>query len=523
MSLIDSTSKASATGSSVDNVSFGPPSANVPSKILIIATYAPAKTLVVDEVPVQVFSPEDAGSQFGFGFAAHRLAIAAFKGGQGIPVFIQPQAEAGAAAAAVGEVDFTGTTGVIAGTLHMYIGGDYVPVAVTDAMSIEDLTDACVTAITAKTELAVDGAKHAATFELDLTAKTKGTFGNFISIAFNLGAGQVLPTGVTAAVTPMATGATDPDITTALDGLGVGDGANEDFYTDVVHSYAAITATLDIISAYVGEGNTKTGLYAKTVARPFYSLTGDVVAGSSGLTSVLAVAAARKTLDRTNGVISVPDSESHPSEIAAQSVGHVARVANKRVAEDYEGIVLIGVWPGDKGTDRWTSEYPNRDIAYKGGVSTTVVRSGVVYIQDLITFYRPDSVPVDSNGYRDIVNHKKTVNILDSQRRLFSTEKWRGIFIVTDVRAVSSSADKTKARDIDAVKDELLGWYINVLVAKGWIADAAFPITELKDADSVTVRSGGGGFDIRNRFVYSGIGKIKDVVTEFDTSFAVLS
>ena len=516
---LTATSKASGVGSSVDNVSFAPPGENVPSKIIVIGTYDPLKTGVVDEVPVQVFSAEDAGSQFGFGFMVHRLSAEAFIGGRGIPVFIQPQSEVGAQAA--GDADFTGATGVLAGTLHMYIAGDYVPVAVTEAMTAAEIVTAAVAAITAKKELPVTAAINATPEIMDLTSKSEGTYGNGISIAFNLGAGEDYPTGVVApTITAMTGGATNPDISTALAGLGTGDGSNEDAYTDMVHGYGQEVAVLNAIRDYVGAGDDTTGTYAKTVARPFYAMTGDTDPGTAALTALIALSDTR-LLDRGNGVIPVPDSPSHPSEIAAQTIGHVARVANSVVAEDYVDILLEGVWPGDK-ADRWTSEYDNRDIAYKAGISTTIVKSGKVYIQDLVTFYRPDNVPVDSNGYRDIVNIKKTLNILDSQRRLFSTEKWRGIFIVTDVTRVTSAADKNKARDIDAVKDELLAWYIGVLAAKGWIADLDFPVSKLKEADSVTVRSGGGGFNIQNSFVYSGAGKVKDVVTKFDTSFAVL-
>jgi phage tail sheath gpL-like len=517
---LDSASRASAVGSSVDNVAFSPPAENLPRKILCIGTYDPLKVAVVDNVAKRVFSPEDAGDQTGFGFMLHRLVTQAFAGGQGIPVYILPQSEVGVAAA--GEIDFTGSAGVLAGTLWLYIAGIAVPVTITAAMTIEDIADAVVAAITAKKELPVTAVKVAVTFEVTITAKSKGPEGNNISIAFNLGAGQELPTGVVTAITGMAGGATNPNISTALDGLGIGDNANEEHFTDVVHGYGQDTTVQDAILAYVGAGDTVTGLYAKTVARPFYAMTGDTAAGSAGLTALLAAADLRKT-DRANCVIAVPDSPSHPSEIAAQAVGHIARIAQNIVAQDYVDIVLDGIWPGDKGTDRWTSEYDNRDAAYKGGISTTQVVSAQVLMQDMVTFYRPDNVPADSNGYRDIVNICKTQNILDSQRRLFSTEKWQGIFIVTNVAAVRSALDKTKARSVQAVKDELLGWYINVLAAKGWIADLDFAINKLKEADSVTVKSGGGGFDIKNRFVYSGAGKIKDVVTEFDTSFASLA
>jgi phage tail sheath gpL-like len=518
---LDANSLAAAVGSSVDNVQFEPAANNVPRKILIIGTYLPAKTGVVAEVPVNVLSPEDAGDQFGFGSPVHRMAVQAFAGGQGIPVTIQPQAEDGAATAATGEVDFAGTTGVLAGTLHMYLGGVYTPVAVTDAMTIEELTDACVAAITAKKELAVDGAKHAVTFELDLTSKSKGTFGNFISIAFNLEAGQVLPTGVAAAITGMSGGATDPDITDALDGLGTGDDANEAFYTDVVHGYGMVAAVLNKILTYVGAGDTTTGLYAKTVSRPFRVLTGDTVAGSAGLTAAQAIADARKT-DRANGVISVPDSESHPSEIAALAIGHMARINQDRAAQHYVDVLLEGIWPGDKGSDRWTSDYDNRDTAVKGGISPTRVKSGNVYLQNVVSYYRPDSVPVDSNGYREMANISKIQNMMHTQREMFEQDTWQGISIVSDVTKVSSAVDRTKVRDIDSVKDAMVALY-RAWESKAWIAEADFSIDALKETGSVTVRSGGDGFNITTKAILSGVGNIIDAVIEFDTSFASIS
>ena len=518
---LDATSKAAAVGVSLNNVSFQPAAANVPRKILAIGTYDPLKTLVVDEVPVQVLSAEDAGDQFGFGFMVHRLAQKAFAGGQGIPVFIQPQSEEGAAVQAAGDVDFTGATGVLAGTLHMYIGGDYVPVAITDGLAAAAIATAAIAAINAKKELSVTALVNATPEIMDLTAKDSGTYGNFVSIAFNLDAGQDYPTGVVApAITAMTSGATDPDITTALDGLGIGDDANEDFYTDVVHGYGPIAATLNAISTYVGPGDNTTGLYSKTVSRPFRALTGDTDPGSAALAALQVIADARKT-DRANGVIAVPDSPSHPSEIAALAIGNMARINQNRAAQHYVDILLEGVWPGDKGTDRWTSEYDNRDTAVKGGISPTRVKSGNVYLQNVVTFYRPDSVPVDSNGYREMVNISKLQNMMDTMRDLFEQEKWQGIAIVANVTQVTSVVDRAKARDTDAVKDDLVFLY-RAWAAKAWIADAQFSIDALKETGSVTVRTDGGGFDITTKAILSGIGNIFDSVIEFDTSFATL-
>jgi len=517
---LDSTSRAAAVGVGVKNVQFQPAAETLPRKILIIGTYDPLKTAVVDEVPVQVLSAEDAGDQFGFGFMVHRLAVRAFEGGRGVPVYVQPQSEAGGAVAATGDFDFAGSDGVLAGTLYLYIAGLLVTVAVSDGDTADNLATNTVAAINAIKELPVTAVVNGVTTsQVDVTAKSKGPEGNNISIAFNLDVNQSLPTGVTVAITDMASGATNPDISTALDGLGTGDDANEAYFTDVVHGYGVDATVLNVISTYVGAGNDTTGLYAKTVSRPFRALTGDVTAGSAGLIALQAIADARKT-DRANGVVVVPDSESHPSEIAALAIGHMARINQERAAQHYVDIMLEGIWPGTK-ADRWTSDYDNRDTAVKGGISPTRVKSGNVYLQNVVTFYRPDSVSVDSNGYREMVNISKLQNITNTMRVNFEQEKWQGIAIVNDVTKVTSTVDRTKARDVDSVKDDLVALY-RAFEGKAWIADAQYSIDALKEAGSVSVRSGGDGFTITTKIILSGVGNIVDAMIEFDTSFAVL-
>lgn len=517
---LNQTSLAAAVGSTVRNVQFQSEALNLPRKILIIGTYDPAKTSVVAETPVQVLSPEDAGDRFGFGSMVHRLAVQAFAGGNGVPVYIQPQAEAAGAAAAEGSVDFTGSASVAAGTLYLYIAGLAVPVNIAAGTTADAIATAVAAAVNADKTLPVSAAVDGVTTaQVNLTAKSKGPWGNDISIDFNLGAGQALPSGVVAAVTDMATGAGIPSMADALGALGTGDDANEAFFTDVVHGYGQDVTTLDAISAYVGAGNDFLGLYSKTVSRPFRVLIGDTAAGSSGLNALTALTANRKT-DRASGIIAVPGSASHPAEIAAQAIGHMARINQDRAAQHYLGIQLIGIHPGAK-ADRWTSQYDNRDTAVKAGVSPTRVQSGAVYMQNVVTFYRPDNVPVSSNGYRSMRNISIIQNMLQNIRVNFEQEKWQGISIVSDTTRVTNTTDRQKARDIDAVKDDLIA-LARSFEAHAWIYTADFTISKLKEAGAVTIRAGANGFDNVLSVIFSGEGGILDTVVEFDTSLAVL-
>lgn len=512
-------SLAAGVGSAVKNVVFQPTAEVVPRKIVIVGTYDPTILTITDEVPVLVTSAADVGSQFGFGFMLHRLALQAEAGAQGIETWIQPQSEEGSAVVAEGEIDFTGSTGVVAGTLALYIAGIRVPVTIATAATIEEIADAVVLAVAANPDLPVTAVKVAVTFEVTITSKTLGPWGNDISITFDQLSTDVPVTGITVAVTDMASGTGLPDIQDALDGLGTGDAANEAFFTDFMHGYGQDTTTLDAIRDYVGAGNDFTGLYAKTVHRPFRTLNGDTVAGSAGLSALVVLGDGRKS-DRANGTIAVPDSPNHPEEIAAQAMGHMARINNNRAEENYVGITLIGILPGDT-ADRWTSDYDDRDTAVKAGISPTKVVSGAVLMQNVVSYYHPDNVPVTSNGYRSMRNISILQNILNSVAVNFSGEKWLGISIVADTTKVGNVSSRLKAMDVDAVLDDLVA-LAEAWEDRAWIFEAAFTIDELKVPGSVVIRVGGDGFEMNTKIILSGEGNILDAVTEFDTSIAVL-
>lgn len=514
-------SLATAVGSSVKNVAFQPSAAVLPRKILLIGTFDPAKLLVVPEVPVLVSSAEDAGDQFGFGYMVHRLAIAAEKGGQGTPMYIMPQDEAGGAVESAGEIDWTGTVVTGAGTISLYIGGERVAVTISATATIEEISDAAVLAVNALENLPVIASKTVVTFETVITAKSKGPEGDAISITFNLGPGEELPAGVTAVITDMTNGAGLPSMSDALNALGTGDNANEDHFTDMAHGYGQDTTTLNAIADYVGQGNDFLGLYKKTVARPFRSLVGDVAIGSGGLNALIAISDVRKQ-DRSQGIVAVPGSQTHPMDISAQAIGHMARINNRLAEESFNQVLLAGVQPGDT-ADRWTSSFDSRNTAVSSGISPTLVEGGSVKLQNVVSFYRPASVPVGSNGYREMVNISKLQNILQSQKINFSREKWTNFSIVADVNKVTNPASAAKARDRNSVLDDL-GTLVESWEANAWIADANFTKELLaSDPTLVKIRDGGDGFEIRIPVILSGIGNIMDVLSEFDISFAVLA
>jgi len=514
--MITSNSLAAINAVGIKNEQLAVSASVIAQKNVIIGTFDEATfSALAENVPFQVFSPNDVASKTGFGFMLHRLAKAAFKPGT-VETWVIPQLEGGSDPdQATGSLDFTASTGVVAGTIALYIAGDRVAIATTEGMANTAIATAVAAAINAINDLPVTAL--AASAAVNLTSKSGGPWGNDISLAFSLNAGEALPSGVACTITDMSGGTGVPDIQDALDALGTGDGQNEKFFTNLIHGYGNDSATLNAISTYNGLGNDYVGNYAKECGRPFRSLIGDVTAGSGGLSAALAVGLARKATDRTNGMICVPGSQSHPQEIAAQMIGAMAVINSTLPQVGYIDVALDGVWPGAT-ADRWTNDYDNRDLAVKSGISTSMVKNGIVYAQNIVTFYHPDSVAVESNSFRQMKNISIKQNMLANWKANFEREKWKGIFIVTDTATVTDPTARRKARDVDAVKDDVNA-LIDAFYALGWIFETTIPKTRF----TVDLRSGLTGFDIYCPFIPSGEGGIINSDLTLDTSIAILT
>jgi phage tail sheath gpL-like len=516
---LQETSLAPVVGVAPKNVQFAPTAQNLPRKILVVGNYDETTfTGVVENTPHLALSPEDVGSKTGFGFMLHRLVKKAFKGGQGVPVYWIAQPEDVAAVVADGSIQVvTTTTFTESGAIYLYVAGIRYVVPVASGETGDDFATAAVAIVNADKESPVLAAVNGVnTDQVDFTAKSKGLWGNDIDIDINLNFGELSPAGTTTVtITPMANGTTVGDIQDALDALGTGDEKNRDHYTELSHGYGQDTTTLDAISTYNGVGNDFVGLYAKTVARPFRSLNGDI---SSTLSTLTTLGDGRK-LDRTNGIIATPGSPNHPAETAALATGIMALTNNNRAAESYLGKVLTGVLPPV--TSQWTATYDNRDTAVRSGISPTTVEDGAVKMSSVLTFYHPDSVPVTSNGYRSMRNISILQNVLWNIKLNFSQEKWKGVSIVDNVINVTNANDRKKARDVSAVIDDLLA-LTRAFHAKAWIYSADFTIQKLQAGGLVVIRPGGIGFNSTLPILLSGEAGIFDTEVEFDTALDIV-
>jgi phage tail sheath gpL-like len=519
---INDNSLAPALGVSGKNVAQTVSAQVLKRKILMIGTYDPSITSVVNEVPKRVFSPEDVGAQTGFGFMLHRMAVQAFKGAPSVEIYIQPQSEAGGGAQSTGTILYTAAPGVN-GTHYLYIAGISVPVNLLAADTTDDVATKVVAAINADKLLPITAAVNGVTTnQVDITAKSAGEFwGDNITIDTNLYSENELG-AIAYTITPMATGAGTPDITTALDALGTGSAQNNDNYTDVVHGYGAVTAVLDKIQTYNGIADDKVGNFDDLVHKPFRSVNGDVQAGSGGLSALIALGNGRKATDRTSGIIPVPGSASHPVEIGCLAMGYMATNNNTLAERSYKGQILDGIHPGVM-ADRWTNDYSTgRDAAAQAGISCTKVDGNTVKMQNALTFYHPDSIPQNSNAYRNMRNISLIQNIFNAVTVEFSQERWQQFSIVTDLAKVSNPASRTHAKSTSSAIDTWIKLF-KAFSGNAWIADEKYSINKLKEAGAVLVRTGGNGFDVKPKFILSGDGDIIDNDIEYDPSFAILN
>ncbi|MDR0475549.1 MAG: hypothetical protein LBH43_17985 [Treponema sp.] len=525
MGNISSSAMAAGVGAGVQNTVFKSEATVMPRKGLIIATPLPA---YADKIPIGkpilVLSPEDVAARTGAGGMAHRLALAFFKGSRNsVPAYLLLEEEPQAAQPATGEIAITAEAQHGGGILALYLAGKAykVPVVATDSeIEIGNKIEAAI-----NTDLACPVAAVNANGTVALTSKSKGPWGNGITVAVNqrLAEDEALPLGVTCSIIKMSGGMGLPDLAGDIEaGLGTGDSANEQNFTGVVDGYGNDSQILDAKSKYVGEGNDFVGLYSRTVARPFRSMVGDTKTGGEGLQAAIEFTNNRKN-ERCNGLCSRPGSLSHPQEIAAELLGYMEYMASDRAEASYIDGVLSGVDPGiaarDAGQD-WTTEYTNRDLAVRSGVSPLIVEGGAVKTQNVVSFYRPDNIPEISNMYRRMRDIAITQNVLFNLMKNFSSVKWKGFTVVKNKADVTKAVNRAKARDIDDVKDDDLA-LINSFMDMAWLYDTAFSIQKLKEPTAVQVRPDGGGFNNSISLIYSGEGGILDTIVYVDTSIAV--
>lgn len=340
---------------------------------------------------------------------------------------------------------------VSAGTLHCMIAGYSINVAVAVGDSDDDLATALAAAITADTELPVDGVVDGVTTsQVNVTAKNKGEFGNDIDIRFNyFETSQSFPKGVSAVVVDMANGTTNPDISTALASMG------DTWFNWMAMPYTdapnLILLAADLENRY--------GPMRQIGSRAFAPFRGDL--------------SATATFGNTQNSPHISNMGTNISPEPPYLWAAVnAMVAGAALANDPARPLQTLSLPGLKGpvsVIQWDDTERNT-LLFDGIATHTVDTAGLIHIERQITSYQLNEAGFADDSYLDVNTPETLDRIRFTQRSTFA-QKYPRHKLAEDGEPIAAGQPIMTP---NAAKTELLGLYETFLPSGlGWAQDYA--------------------------------------------------
>lgn len=312
--------------------------------------------------------------------------------------------DAAAGVQATGKIAIDAGTATADGTLQVYIAGQRVSVAVSDGDDQDAVAAALVAAITAAGDLPVTAAVNGGNAnECDLTAKHKGVLGNELDLRVNYFDDDAYPAGITETITPMASGATNPDIADIIGALP------DEQYNLMINPWLD-SANLLLLEAELADRDGPT----RQIDSRFISYKLD------SLSNLQAIGNARNS---RYGSISGPakSGPTAPYEYAAAKTAQVALSAQQDPARPMQTLPLNGVLAPAESERFLLSE---RNILLSDGIATDKVDSGgVVRIERVISTYQTNAAGSPDTSYLDF-NTGLTLSFLRYDFRVQMSSKF---------------------------------------------------------------------------------------------------
>ncbi|MEK6420023.1 MAG: phage tail sheath subtilisin-like domain-containing protein [Burkholderia gladioli] len=299
-------------------------------------------------------------------------------------LWLLPVADAAGATAAAGEITITAAPSAN-GTLALYVAGNLVTVPVTAGQVVADVASAIVEAVNAVASIPVTAA--AAAGVVTLTAINKGLCGNEIDVRFNYrgtAGGEVTPAGLAYTITPMAGGATNPTLTTALANLGT---TSFDF---IVNPYTD-TASLDSVKALLNDETGRWSYLEQLYGHSFGAFSGTFAEATTlGLVR-----------NNQHETILPADNSPTPSWLwAAALAGQAAVSVRADPGVPLQSLPLNGVLaPAPE--DRWQPSIRNT-LLFDGLSTFTVADDGTVMTENIVTTYQKNAQGVADDSYLEV-------------------------------------------------------------------------------------------------------------------------
>lgn len=403
-----------------------------PHRVLVMGQKLAGGSATADQL-VRVLSFTEAKSKFGQGSMLAGMFERLFAVRRDMECWALPVADNGAGVQAAGQFTITGPS-TAAGTLSVWIAGRLVQVAVASGATAASLATALTAAINAVADLPVTAAVNGVdNFKVDVTARHKGAEGNSIDLRVNYADGEKLPAGVGVTITAMASGATNPTLTTALANLG------DEWFQTAAFPWTDATS-LTAIQAKLLErwGPTKQieGI-AYTAKRDTHANL--LTFGDGRNDEFVSCMGGNKLL--------MP-----PWEHAAVYAIQAAFEAKQDPALPVQDVPLTGILPPAT-ADRFTRD--ERELLLHDGIATfTVDPSGRVLIERAVTTYQKDASNNPDRSYLD----SETLRIIMRLRytaRVFFRQRYPRYKIADDATPVSGGQKIVRPKDIIAACHDL--------------------------------------------------------------------
>jgi phage tail sheath gpL-like len=355
------------------------------------------------------------GERYGFGSPLHLMARVFFPpagGGATFPVTLYPLRKPDTAAAAEGSITVTGEAAAN-GSGTVYIGG------IKTEFAVRKGDDAA--AILAALKAAINGNMNVpAAADIDgdavkLVSKWSGESSNLITLEVE---GNI--PGVLFDIAAFEGGALDPDIAPALEKIG------NVWETQILDSFDY--KKLSRLDEYQEYGESRWGSLEK---KPLLVAHGC----PDNLATRTAITDPRKT-DYINYLIVSVGSRELPFVIAAKGlVNDILTTANNNPAQGYKGL-LTGLHCGD---DSAQENYNQRDSSVKKGSSTNIKNGSVAELNDIITFWHPESEGTFPSR-RGVVTMVKLQNIVFNVRLIMEADALKAAPLVSNDQPTRNKA-----------------------------------------------------------------------------------
>lgn len=349
------------------------------------------------------------------------------------------------------------------GTIYLYIGARLITVGVATGDTAEEIATALAAAIEADPDCGCDAAVDGVNADrVDVTYMHDGLLGNHITLRTNylgISGGQSYPDGVTLTVAAadlatttakLASGATDPTLTTALASI---DGTEYDFIGFPWNDATNLAAIGAIMDDRWGPLQQLYGHVWSAMRNTQGSLT---TAGNALNDPALTMFGYDTLLDP-------------PWKVAAAAMGGAAKALKAHCARPLQTVALEGILPLPAGVDFTATE--SNTLLYDG-IGTLYQGGGKVRIQRAITTYQTNAFDVADDAYLDANTRYQLMEIIRRLKAVITTKYPRHILVSDGTRI----GEGQSAVSPSTMRAELVAGYADLV--DGMIAENAAAFAE---------------------------------------------